>query len=73
MTLMDSHNSPFQRYAFSIAETSVLTGLSTSTIYRRIGDGTLRTVLVGRRRLVPDEAARALCGCKHETEDARAA
>jgi excisionase family DNA binding protein len=41
------------RILFSMAEAEALTGLSRSTLYRMIEAGKLRTVLHGRRRLVP--------------------
>ena len=45
--------SDFPRLAYSLAELEVLTGLSRSTLYRRCRAGKLRTVRLGRRRLVP--------------------
>ncbi len=38
--------------AVSISDTSQLTGLGTSMIYLLIGAGRLKTVAIGRRRLV---------------------
>ena len=35
-------------------------GFSRTTVYKMIADGTLHTVLVGGRRLVPRDAAEAL-------------
>lgn len=45
--------SDYPRLAYSLAELEVLTGLSRSTLYRRCRAGKLRTVHLGRRRLVP--------------------
>lgn len=45
-----------------INEAARLTGLGRSTIYRRIEDGTLRHVKVGKRTLIPYAALAALCG-----------
>jgi excisionase family DNA binding protein len=44
---------PMPRMAYSMAETESLLGLSRSSLYRLIEAGQLRTVLYGRRRLVP--------------------
>ena len=44
----------------SIAETRALTSLGTTKIYELIADGALRTVKVGRRRLVRVESIREL-------------
>jgi excisionase family DNA binding protein len=41
------------REAVSIVEATRLTGLSRSTIYELIRAGRLRSVKVGRRRLIP--------------------
>jgi excisionase family DNA binding protein len=44
---------PFPRLAYSLAESEALSSLSRSTLYRLIAAGKLKTVLRGRRRLVP--------------------
>jgi excisionase family DNA binding protein len=49
------------RFAFSIAEAEVMSGLSRATIYRMIAAGTLKTVQRGRRRLVPTSELEKLC------------
>jgi excisionase family DNA binding protein len=49
-----------ERRALSIVETSEATGLSRSSLYRAIESGTLPTVKVGGRRLVPVAAVDAL-------------
>lgn len=49
-----------ERRALSIEETAEATGLSRATLYRAIGAGTLVTVKVGSRRLVPVTAIDAL-------------
>ncbi|HEV7611420.1 MAG TPA: helix-turn-helix domain-containing protein [Steroidobacteraceae bacterium] len=41
------------RLAYSISEVETLIGLSRSSLYRLIAAGKLKTVLHGRRRLVP--------------------
>ncbi len=50
------------RLAYSIAESEVLSGLSRSSLYRLIAAGRLRTVQLGRRRLVPSGELERLCG-----------
>jgi excisionase family DNA binding protein len=49
-----------ERRALRIDEFCDAYRLSRATTYRLIKDGKLRTVLVGRRRLVPVDAAEAL-------------
>jgi len=39
----------------SIPEAAVLLGVSRSTIYNRLRTGELRSVRIGRRRLIPSE------------------
>lgn len=39
--------------AYSIDQATIALGVSKPTLYKLIGDGTLRTVMVGRRRLIP--------------------
>jgi excisionase family DNA binding protein len=41
------------RLAYSISEVETMLGLSRSSLYRLITAGKLRTVLHGRRRLIP--------------------
>lgn len=43
----------FPRLAYSLAESEALSGLSRSSLYRLIAAGTLKTIQLGRRRLVP--------------------
>lgn len=48
------------RLAYSVQELAVMTGLGTTTIYQLIAAGRLRTVKVGRRRIVPADSIRDL-------------
>jgi len=41
-----------EKLMYSVNETIALLGLGRTTIYDLIGDGTLKTVKVGKRRLV---------------------
>lgn len=71
MTHMDtqaSSSSAFSlpRFAFSIAESEVVSGLSRSSLYRLIAAGKLRTVQRGHRRLVPSSELERLCGVNPE-------
>jgi hypothetical protein len=49
------------RLAYSLAESEALSGLSRSSLYRMIAAGTLRTIVHGRRRLVPAHELERLC------------
>jgi len=53
---------PFPRLAYSLAESEALSGLSRSSLYRLIAAGKLKTVLHGRRRLVPVQELNRLLG-----------
>lgn len=44
------------KLGYSMAEVELASGLSRASLYRAIARGQLRTVLRGRRRLVPAEA-----------------
>jgi excisionase family DNA binding protein len=46
--------------AFRVNEYCAVYGLSRATVYKLIREGTLRTVKVGGRRLVPRDVAEAL-------------
>jgi uncharacterized membrane protein len=52
-TQVVSSNLSLPRLAYSLAESEALSGLSRSSLYRMIAAGTLKTVVHGRRRLVP--------------------
>ena len=58
---MDTQAFSLPRFAFSIAESEVVSGLSRSSLYRLIAAGKLRTVQRGRRRLVPSAELQKLC------------
>jgi excisionase family DNA binding protein len=51
---------PVERIAYSVDELIAATGVSRPSIYRRIHDGTLKTVKFGKRRLISAEALHAL-------------
>ncbi|WP_371741646.1 helix-turn-helix domain-containing protein [Novosphingobium sp. 9U] len=53
---------PGEILAFSIAETARRTSLSKATVWRRVRDGTIPTVMVGKRRLIPAASLRKLVG-----------
>lgn len=46
----------------SLSEAKFMTSLSRATLYRMIAAGTLKTVKVGGRRLVPMAELEKLCG-----------
>lgn len=55
---MDTHTDNL--IAYSIAEAARRSSLSPATIYRRIADGSVRSVKNGGRRLIPHDALKAL-------------
>lgn len=44
------------RLSYSVAEASRATGIGRTTLYKLIGDGTLASVKIGNRRLIPASA-----------------
>jgi excisionase family DNA binding protein len=48
------------RRAYDINEAAAAFGLSRTTLYKLIGVGTLRSVKIGGRRLIPVDAIEAL-------------
>ena len=53
MLHMNAQSNPTPRTAYSLDEAARSLGLSRRTLYTLMRDGTLRTVTLGRRRLVP--------------------
>ena len=51
---------PEERRAYRVQDFCKIYGLSRSTVYKMMAAGTLRTVYVGGRRLIPADAAEAL-------------
>lgn len=49
-------------WSVTLEKASELSGLSRSTLLRRVKDGKLKTVIVSRRRLVIVESLRSLLG-----------
>ena len=49
-----------ERRAYRVQDFCKIYGLSRSTVYKMMTAGTLRTVRVGGRRLIPTDAAEAL-------------
>jgi excisionase family DNA binding protein len=61
---MDTHTptpTPIERHAFAINEVARSLDLSIGGVYGLIKAGKLRTVKLGRRRLVPADELRRLC------------
>lgn len=52
---------PSDRYAYSISEAARAISLSRRMLYNLIDTGALRTVKLGRRRLVPRSELERLC------------
>jgi excisionase family DNA binding protein len=48
------------RRAYRVDEAACASGLSRTTLYELIGVGALRSVKIGRRRLIPVDAIEAL-------------
>ena len=58
-----SQRSPhIERCAWRVNDFCKAHGLGRTKVYELIGSGKLRTVMVGGRRLIPSEFARALIG-----------
>jgi hypothetical protein len=51
---------PFEPLAYRISDATKVSGLGRSSIYKLIGEGKLRSVLVAGRRLIPADALRDL-------------
>lgn len=51
---------PDEKRALRVNDASTLYGLSRSTIYKLMAAGTLRTVKIGGRRLIPRDVLEAL-------------
>ncbi len=51
---------PIERRAFRITELCLMTGLSRSSVYRRIADGEIKTVRFGGVLLIPADTVSAL-------------
>jgi excisionase family DNA binding protein len=49
------------KLSYSLSEAKFMTSLSRATLYRMIAAGTLKTVKVGGRRLVPMAELERLC------------
>lgn len=64
---MSAQTDTVPRYAFSIDEAARSISLSRRALYTLFESGTLKTVKVGRRRLVPRAELERLC---HPEEDA---
>ena len=60
MDISDHSRAAPVRRALSIPEFCKAYGLSRSTVYRMMAEGTLPSVKIGKRRLVPVDAAEAL-------------
>ena len=56
MKRMESQSVSIPKYGYSIAEAEVASGLSRASLYRLIAAGKLKTVTIGRRRLVPSDS-----------------
>jgi excisionase family DNA binding protein len=63
---MDAHNThgitDIPRLSYSLTEAAAATGISLATLHRKIASGELKGVKVGRRRVIPADELRRLCG-----------
>lgn len=48
------------RLSYSVAEASRATGIGRTTLYKLMGDGSLSSVKIGNRRLIPASALQAI-------------
>jgi excisionase family DNA binding protein len=62
--------STFERLAVSVEEAAAMSGLGRTTIYLALGEGSLRSLKVGKRRLIRVEALKAWMAA-HETAPAK--
>lgn len=53
-------NTNMEKRALQVKEAAAQYGISRSTIYKLMADGTLQTVKLGGRRLIPRDAMEAL-------------
>lgn len=60
MFYKNSLPNPEEKRALRVKEASALYGLSRSTLYKLMAAGTLHTVKIGGRRLIPRDALEAL-------------
>jgi excisionase family DNA binding protein len=58
---------------FSLTEVSTLVGLSLRTIAKLVASGDLRSIRVGRRRLVPQSELERFAKRDHSTVEAKSA
>lgn len=63
---------PQERLAISVEEAAAMSGLGRTTIYLALGEGSLRSLKVGKRRLIRVEALKDWMTA-HETAPAKAA
>ena len=55
--IIQQQNTP-DRLAVSVEEAAAMSGLGRTTIYKALGDGSLRSLKIGKRRLIEVEALR---------------
>jgi len=65
MAESETHDAPERLY--SVTEAAALTGLGRSSLYQALGSGRIRSIVVGRRRLVPSGAIAELAAGPPET------
>lgn len=65
-------DSTCERLAVSVEEAAAMSGLGRTTIYVALGQGSLRSLKVGKRRLIRVEALKAWMAA-HETTPLKAA
>jgi excisionase family DNA binding protein len=64
---------PLERLAYSLAEAEAASGISRSSLYNLIAAGKLKTIQLGRRRLVPREELERLCSLNPTNQEERLA
>ena len=60
MTVINQNPAPISKLLVSVDETRAITGLGRTTIYELLNSGVLKSVKIGKRRLVVVESIQAL-------------
>jgi excisionase family DNA binding protein len=66
--MIDFHERPTERLAVSVEDAAAMAGIGRTTLYAALGSGSLKSLKIGKRRLIKVQALEAWINA-HEDSD----
>jgi excisionase family DNA binding protein len=71
--MIDHHERTTERLAVSVEDVAAMAGIGRTTLYGALGDGSLKSIKIGKRRLIKVDALEAWINAHEDSETAEVA